>query len=73
LFAAAVLIAGDLDVDAARGLASFPLWAVHGGDVRGTPRSAARATTCGARRSRIRRCGSGCSRSGAPGSRALNA
>ncbi len=32
LLTAAVLIAGDLDVDAARALASFPLWAVHGGD-----------------------------------------
>lgn len=30
-FAAAVLVAGDLDVDAAAPLASFPLWSVHGG------------------------------------------
>lgn len=30
LFAAAVLIAGDLDPDSARALVNFPLWAFHG-------------------------------------------
>lgn len=32
VFAAAVLIAGDFDAEAAAPLASFPLWAVHGAD-----------------------------------------
>jgi predicted peptidase len=31
LFDAAVLVAGDLDVDAASALTSFPLWSVVGG------------------------------------------
>ena len=32
VFAAGVVIAGDVDVDAARALQGFPLWAVHGAD-----------------------------------------
>lgn len=32
LFAAGVVIAGDVDVDAAVALQGFPLWAVHGSD-----------------------------------------
>lgn len=31
LFTAAVLVAGDLDVEAAAPLTSFPLWSIHGG------------------------------------------
>lgn len=31
VFTAAVLVAGDLDVDAASSLTSFPLWSIHGG------------------------------------------
>lgn len=37
VFTAAVLIAGDLDVEAARDLADFPLRAVHGSDDRVVP------------------------------------